>query len=63
MKDHRCPLPQTLQFYMGLKKLKKAEVQLVLYPRESRTKAPTKAPVEYPLFFKTSAKVMCFSSR
>jgi dipeptidyl aminopeptidase/acylaminoacyl peptidase len=35
MKDHRCPLPQALQFYMGLKKLKKAEAQLVLYPRES----------------------------
>ena len=35
LEDHRCPLPQALQFYMGLKKLKKAEVQLVLYPRES----------------------------
>ncbi len=35
MEDHRCPLPQALQFYMGLKKLKKAEAQLVLYPRES----------------------------
>lgn len=35
MKDHRCPLPQALQFYMGLKKLKSAETQLVLYPRES----------------------------
>ncbi len=35
IKDHRCPLPQALQFYMGLKKLKKAEAQLVLYPRES----------------------------
>lgn len=38
MEDHRCPLPQALQFYMGLKKLKKAETQLVLYPRESPTK-------------------------
>jgi dipeptidyl aminopeptidase/acylaminoacyl peptidase len=35
MEDHRCPLPQALQFYMGLKKLKKAETKLVLYPRES----------------------------
>jgi len=35
MEDHRCPLPQAFQFYMGLKKLKKAETQLVLYPRES----------------------------
>ncbi len=35
MEDQRCPFPQALQFYMGLKKLKKAEVQLVLYPRES----------------------------
>jgi acylaminoacyl-peptidase len=34
MEDHRCPLPQALQFYMGLKKLKKAETQLILYPRE-----------------------------
>lgn len=34
MEDHRCPLPQAFQFYMGLKKLKKAEAQLVLYPRE-----------------------------
>lgn len=35
MEDHRCPLPQALQFYMGLKKLKKTDVELVLYPRES----------------------------
>lgn len=35
MEDHRCPLPQAFQFYLGLKKLKKAETQLVLYPRES----------------------------
>ncbi len=35
MEDHRCPMPQALQFYIGLKKLKKAEAQLVLYPRES----------------------------
>lgn len=35
LEDHRCPLPQALQFYMGLKKLKKAETQLILYPRES----------------------------
>jgi len=35
MEDHICPLPQALQFYMGLKKLKKAETQLVLYARES----------------------------
>ncbi len=35
IEDHRCPLPQALQFYMGLKKLKQAEVQMVLYPRES----------------------------
>ncbi|MBN1223779.1 MAG: prolyl oligopeptidase family serine peptidase [Candidatus Aminicenantes bacterium] len=35
MEDHRCPLPQALQFYMGLKKLGKVETQLVLYPRES----------------------------
>ena len=34
IEDHRCPLPQAFQFYMGLKKLKQAEVQLVLYPRE-----------------------------
>jgi dipeptidyl aminopeptidase/acylaminoacyl peptidase len=34
MEDHRCPLPQALQYYMGLKKLKKAETQLILYPRE-----------------------------
>lgn len=34
MEDHRCPLPQAFQFYMGLKKLKRAEVQMVLYPRE-----------------------------
>ena len=34
MEDHRCPLPQALQFYMGLKKLKNAETQLILYPRE-----------------------------
>jgi dipeptidyl aminopeptidase/acylaminoacyl peptidase len=34
MEDHRCPLQHALQFYMGLKKLKKSEVQLVLYPRE-----------------------------
>jgi len=34
MEDHRCPLPQALQFYMGLKKLKKTETQLILYPRE-----------------------------
>ena len=34
MEDHRCPMPQALQFYMGLKKLKKAETQLILYPRE-----------------------------
>jgi len=34
MEDHRCPLHHALQFYMGLKKLKKSEVQLVLYPRE-----------------------------
>lgn len=37
MEDHRCPLPQAFQFYMGLKKLKKAETQLVLYPRESHS--------------------------
>lgn len=35
MADQRCPFPQALQFYMGLKKLKKAEAQLVIYPRES----------------------------
>ena len=35
MEDHRCPMPQALQFYMGLKKLKNAETQIVLYPRES----------------------------
>jgi dipeptidyl aminopeptidase/acylaminoacyl peptidase len=34
MEDHRCPLPQALQFYMGLKKLKNAETQLILYPGE-----------------------------
>lgn len=34
IEDHRCPLPQALQFYMGLKKLKQAEAQMVLYPRE-----------------------------
>ncbi len=34
LEDHRCPLPQALQFYMGLKKLGRAETQLVLYPRE-----------------------------
>jgi dipeptidyl aminopeptidase/acylaminoacyl peptidase len=34
LEDHRCPLPQALQFYMGLKKLGKAEAELVLYPRE-----------------------------
>jgi hypothetical protein len=33
-KDHRCPMPQALQFYIGLKKLKNAETQLILYPRE-----------------------------
>ena len=35
MEDHRCPLPQAFQLYLGLKKLKKSETQLILYPRES----------------------------
>ncbi len=35
IEDHRCPLPQALQFYTGLKRLNRAEAQMVLYPRES----------------------------
>jgi len=33
--DLRCPIPQAEEFYTALKKLRRADVQLVRFPGES----------------------------